>query len=200
MNLSNRILLGCSLAACLGGCATPQVALDHANNTAALAVSLSQEVENLRSTQATIAKARLDSIERLNTSLAEFDADTRWRNDIQELAGNGERLQLMAKLKKAADSRATYEAELQATLAEQRKANAELLAPLPSQSASLGELAAKLGALGEELSHKERLDLVAAFAKTVKKSIEENRDKIDAAQEDAADAPVSALPSKPAND
>ena len=174
---TTSILLGT-----LSACSTPQAALDHANNTAGLSVALGKEVENLRTTQARIARNRLTSIEGLNASMATFDVDTRWRNDIQELAGNGDRLRLMSTLRNAADARGTYEAELRSTLEAQRKANAELVAPLPSQSAALKELGEKLGGLGEELSHRERLDIVAKFAKELKKSVDENRDKIKEAQ------------------
>ena len=189
MKRTSCIAAAIILLATLSACGTPQAALDHANNTAGLTVALAKEVENLRATQARIARNRLASIEGLNASVTTFDIDTRWRNDIQELAGNGDRLRLMTTLKNAADARGTYEAELQATLEAQRKANAELVAPLPSQSGALKELGEKLGVLGEELSHRERLDIVAKFAKEVKKSVDENRDKIKEAQARQPDPP-----------
>lgn len=189
MNRSSAAALLGLLLAAVSGCGTPQAALDQANNTAALSMSFAKEVENLRATQARIARDRLASLEDLNSSISKFDVDTRWRNDIQELAGRGDRLKLMATLKKAADARGTYEAELQNTLEAQRKANAELVSPLPSQHAALTELAEKLGILGEELSHRERLDILSAFARDVKQSVDENRLKIKEAQDNQPDPP-----------
>src|SRR5688500_18469772 len=71
----------------LGGCATPQAALDQANNGAALTMSLQAELQNLRAAQANVAQLRLESIRRQNAMLATYDVDAAFGERVQQAVG-----------------------------------------------------------------------------------------------------------------
>lgn len=161
----------------LAGCSTPQPALDQANNTAALAVSLQQSLDQLRTTQSAAAKSRVDSIESMNELVATLDAERSWRNDIQELSGNGEKLKLIADLKKRAQARANVESAAAKAIADKKAETAKLVSPLPDSSEKLKKLQESLGALGEEMSHRDRIEVVSKFAQSLRKTVLENRSK-----------------------
>ena len=172
----------------LGGCATPQAALDQANNGAALTAALQIELRAFRAVQANVGRGRIDSIRRQNLSLATYDADAAFEERVQRVAGREDQLRLYAALTTLADSRAKDEADLQTKMAEYDTAFAKLLAPLPDPGGKLAATQQTLGALGEQLTFQDRLKMAADFATVIKVAIDENRKKITAAQ---AAAPVA---------
>jgi hypothetical protein len=174
----------------LGACATPQAALNQANNGATLMAALQAELREFRQVQANVAKGRIDSVRRQNTLLATYDADAAFEERVQRAAGRDDQLRLYEALRNLADSRAKDEADLQAKLAEFDAAYAKLLSPIPDPGSNLGTAQQTLAVLGEELSFQERAKMAADFAKEIKKSIDENKKKIDAATAAAqAEAP-----------
>lgn len=197
-NIHIVVLVLVAMSSVLVGCATPQAALDQANNGAALTVSLESELRKFRSVQATIAQARIDSVRRQRTRLATYDSDAAFEERVKRVAGNTATLQLYAELKELSDSRAQDERELQKQLTELDADFAKLLSPLPDTTPALTASQGALLKLGKQLSYKERINLTAAFVKAVKKSIDENRKKIDEAIDAApvATAQPNAEPTK----
>lgn len=184
------ILFITALCACLGGCATPQAALDQANNGAALTMSLQAEIQKFRSVQSEIARARVESIRRQQVQLATYESDSAFDERILRLAGKSEALSLYTTLKELSDSRLKDELSLKARLAELDESFTKLLAPLPDLTAKLTATQAALAILGEELSAKERIELVSIFAKAIKKTIDDNKKKIADAAAATPVAPV----------
>jgi hypothetical protein len=164
-----------TLCAVLGACATPQEALDQANNGAALTAALQIELREYRQVQANVAKGRIDSIRRQASLLATYDADAAFEERIQRAAGRDDQLRLYSALRDLADSRAKDEADLQTKLAEFDAAYAKLLSPLPDPGNKLGTAQQTLGVLGEQLSFQDRAKMAADFAKEIKKAVDETR-------------------------
>jgi chromosome segregation ATPase len=174
----------------VAGCATPQAALDQANNGAALTMSLQAELQNFRAVQATVAQGRIDSVRRQQAALASYEADSAFDERVLRLAGKGEALALHTTLKDLADSRQRDEQALLARLAEIDATFAKLLQPLHEATPKLKAAQEALAALGQQLTVQQRLDIASAFAKEIRKTIDENKKKIDAAQAAAPAAPA----------
>lgn len=175
------------------GCATPQAALDQANNGAALTMSLQSELQKFREVQAIIAKARLDSVRRQQVLLATYEAESAFDERVLRLANKSDALAMHATLKDLADSRMRDEQALLARLSEMDEAFAKMLSPLPEATPKLKAMQEAMAALGQQLSVQQRLEIASSFAREIKKTIDENKKKIDAA---AASAP--AAPAQPA--
>ena len=188
------------IALCVGlaGCGTPQAALDQANNGAALTMSLQSELQNFRAVQANVAKARIDSVRRQSAMLATYEAEAAFDERVVKAAGKDDALKLYTTLKDLADSRAKDEQALNTKIAEMDESFGKLLTPLPDSTQKLTATQKALAALGSELSAKERIALVASFAKSIKQTIDDNKKKIDAAANAAPDAtsqPAAQIPS-----
>lgn len=195
--LNRCVWMASSLAACwlASGCATPQAALDQANNGAALALSLQAELKVFRAVQADIARARIDSVRRQQVLLAGYESEGAFDDRILQLAGKKKALELQAALKELSDRKVRDELALADRIEKMDDSFAKLLAPLPDSAGKLIAAQKALAVMGEELSPKERLALASDFAKDIKKTIEENKKKIEDA---AAATPVaSAQPAAP---
>lgn len=188
-------LLVCAACACaLAGCATPQAALDQANNGAALSMTLQAQLTALRSAEANVARRRIDSIRRQNAMMAEYAAASAFDERVRAMVGNTAEAQLANDLRSLADSRAKDDKDLAASLAALDADMAGLLDPVPVQDAKLAATEQTMAALGQEQSPEQRIRGVAAFAADLKKSIDSNRKKSEAA---AAQAPVAPLQGPP---
>lgn len=171
------------LCALLAGCgSTPQAALDQANHGAALTAALEAELRTLRSVQSDVAKARLDSIRRLNTSRATVDAEGAFDQRVQEEAYKPAHAQLTKALKALGDSRAKDEQTLQDALDKADQTYAQLLSPQPDPSGKLQATQQALMALSDQLTVRERLTLSASFAKTVRQAIKNVQAQVAAPQ------------------
>jgi methyl-accepting chemotaxis protein len=188
------VLASALLALMLGGCKTPRPALDEANNGAALTVSLAGEIKNFRSAQARVAQARVDSVRRQRVLLANYEAEGNFDERVLKAADKGDALRLYTALKELSDSRALDAKQLQDKLAAMDVAFAKLLEPLPEATKDLTATQKALAVLGEELSAHERIATTAAFVKEIRKSVEENREKIKEAEKTAAGASGTAAP------
>jgi hypothetical protein len=186
-----------SAALLMGGCATPQSALDQANNAAMLTASLNAELVNFRKTQAAIAQARLDSVKRQRATMARYDTDARFEERVNSAAGATKGARLIGELRDLSDSRIKDEKDLRAALSELEVSFSKLLDPLPDESADVQATQKALAVMGEELSPTDRLKMAAAFASDVQKSVKANRDKIVAAQQQAASQPAPTQPAAP---
>lgn len=179
MNIRHRfwtLLVAAPLLGAIAGCgSTPQAALDQANHGAALTAALDAELKALRTAQAGVAQSRLDSIRRLNTSVAQYDAEAAFDERVQKAANKPAHAQLYKTLQELGDSRARDEEALQAALAQADADYAKLLAPAPDPGGQLQATRQALMALSEQLSLKERLALTAGFAKTVRKAVKDQK-------------------------
>ena len=181
----------------LNGCTTPRVALDQANNGAALAVSLESELNDFRRVQSQVAQARLDSIRRQRLRLASYEAEGAFDERVLRAAGKTDALNLFSTLQALSDSRAQEDTKLQAKIASMDEAFAKLLEPLPDTAKSLTATQGALASLGEELSTRERIATATSFVKEIRKTIDENKTKIDDAKAQTQDAPVQPEPEAP---
>jgi hypothetical protein len=177
----------------LVGCAsTPTPALDEANNGAALAATLSAQIEKYREEQARVLVFRVDGVRRLRQQIATYEIDSSFDQRVLAAAGNTRHAQLYSKLVELSDSRAADEKERATQAAAIDDAMKQLTRPLPSVSKELKATQGALAKLGEELSVQERLKLTAGFAQSVYKTVRDNRDKID--QADATTPAVTTAP------
>ena len=179
-----------AVLALLAACATPRAALDQANNGAALTMSLQAELQKFRSVQQSVAEARIQSVRRQQVQLATYESDSAFDERILRLAGKNDALSLYSTLRDLSDSRVKDEQALKTRLAELDESFVKLLAPLPDSTDKLVKTQKALAALGEELSAKERIELASTFAKAIKKTIDDNKKKIDAAAAATPVAPV----------
>ena len=179
-----HVALGCTMASVLlvlAGCATPQPALDQANNGAALMASLQGELLKLRKTQANVARLRMESIRGQRALIATYEMDATFGERVQAAAGRTAEAQLASTLRSLADSKAQDERDMQANMTALDASMSKLLSPVPDQAPKFAAAQQTMAALGQELSFEQRLKLVADFASELNKTIEKNKEQIDAA-------------------
>jgi hypothetical protein len=190
-----------AIAACacaVSACKTPQAALDQANNGAALTVSLQSQLSALRSTQALIARGRIDSIRSQRELMAKYQADSAFDERVRAAAGSNAEATLASELRTLADSRAKDQQDLAEQIAAINANLATVLQPVPEQDARLGATQKAMAMLGEQMPLKQRAEVIAAFAHDLKKEIDNNKEKSKAAKSVPDQAPVqSAPPGKP---
>jgi hypothetical protein len=178
-----------ALLALLGGCAsTPQPALDQANNGAALTMALQAEVQKFRQSQTVILQARLAGVRKLQAQIARYEIDSGFDARVLAAAGKTEAIAMHQALIELSDSRIQDEQALAAKLAELNDAFDKLLTPLPDTTKELAAAQKALATMGDQLPVKERFKIVSDFAKSVQKSIEDNKKKIDDAAAKAPEA------------
>lgn len=199
MNQFKTISLGVAVSlTLLAGCATPQAVLDQANNGVSMTVSLQEALTDFRRVQASIAKGRIDSVRRQQLLLAAYESDFAYDSRVMQAVGKTDELKLFNQLKEMSDSRAKDAKDLQARLAMIDAQMAKLVTHLPDGTEKLKETQKALASLGTQLTTMERVDLGVTFAKSFKKTLEENKSKADAAVDKAsATPPVQTIPAKP---
>lgn len=173
----------------LQGCNTPQALLDQANQGASLSLSLQTEMANFRAVQAAIAQQRLDSIRTQLSSIATLQSETDFEERLRKAAGTATTAALYSELRTLTDSRMADEKQLQQQLLQIDTDLAKLTSPLPDTAQALGNTQKALAVMGDELPVKSRLDAVAQFAGDIKKSIEDNKEKIEAAKGNSPEPP-----------
>jgi hypothetical protein len=188
MKLNPTRFLAIFVCACaLAGCKTPQAALDQANNGAALTLSLQEQMAALHSTQSTIAKNRIESIRRLNAMVLDYKVASAFDDRVRMTAGGSAEAQLESDLRALANSLAQDHAELASSLASLDAEMSSLLQSVPVQDAQLAATQRAMAALGQELSLQHRAQVIAGFAATLKKTIDKNTEKSQAAAASAPD-------------
>lgn len=171
----SKLAVSLVLLSTLFGCATPEVALEQANNGVSLAQSLQTELVRYK------VNAKLSAERRLTTLQQQKAAElTSSRNDdllaylkAQSGAadpGSASRTLLRDASAKYTELIATQDAA-QAELAERL---AGLTKDLPSVAEKLAAVQKAMAALGTELSDKERLAIVATFLSDAKTIVAQN--------------------------
>jgi hypothetical protein len=180
-----RAFVCCAMAVVLVamcGCAsTPQAALDQANNGAALTMALQAEVQKFRRTQVAILEARLEGVRSLQAAIARYEVDSGFDARVLEAAGKKDVATLQKTLIELSDSRIKDDVALEAQLADLGAAYDKLITPLPDATKQLAATQKALATMGDQLSAKERFQILATFAKDLQQSIETNKKKIDEA-------------------
>jgi hypothetical protein len=189
-----KLLVTIAFACAFSACSTPQPALDQANNGAALTLSLQEQMAALHSTQSLIARSRIASIRRQNARVLEYKVASAFDDRVQLAAGGKSEARLETDLRALADSLARDRVELASSLALLDANMASLLESVPVQDAQLVATQNAMGALGQELSLEHRARVIADFAMTVKKTIDDNKEKSDAAVISAPTADAQAQP------
>lgn len=160
-----------TLALTLAGCALPQVALDQANHSANLMMAMQGQLDTLTGTEAFLTNVRKQGIEsvrgRILSTKSLMTQDTRIMNE----SGQTEQTRLFALLQGLSNQRAQDALDLEASLAALDDQLTKLLAPIPSTVKQVAAAQKDIGALGVQRSSKERVSLVADFAKSVKADI-----------------------------
>lgn len=190
------------LAACcysLTGCSTPQAALDQANNGAALSMSLQAQMAALRAAQANVARARLDNVRDQNAVIAKYQFASAFDERVRTVIGSTAESQLATDLRMLSDSRAKDERDLAAALAALDASMAGVLDPVPVSDPQLAATEQAMAALGQELRPEQRIRSIAAFAVDLKKSIDSNRKKGEAAADGTPAAKVQGPPAPDAD-
>jgi hypothetical protein len=162
----------------LAACSTPQPALDQANHGASLISQLEGSLGEFRRIEQHAQNARLRSLQDQLAAIEEVKKSTMRDARARTSAGDHATPALIARMLGDADGLAADAAAAQAARAANDAALASLLAPLPSTAASTTEAQKKLAEMGSELSRETRLREFLSFAKAIKKSIDENRQKI----------------------
>lgn len=188
-----------TLALTLTGCALPQAALDQANNSANLMMAMQGQLDTLTGTEAFLTKVRKQGIEsvqgRILSTKSLMTSDTRIMNE----SGQTEQTRLFALLQGLSDQRAQDALDLEASLAALDDQLTKLLAPIPSTAKQVAAAQNDIGALGVQRSTKERVSLVADFAKSVKADIAAAASAASAASSASSSTPASAPPVSPKN-
>ncbi|MBW8370827.1 MAG: hypothetical protein K0M66_07620 [Thiobacillus sp.] len=191
MKQPNIITLGMTLSlVLLAGCATPQAVLDQANNGVSMTLYLQEHLTDFHRVQASIAQGRVDSIRRQQALIAAYDSDSVFDARVLQAAGKTDELKLYNQLKELSDSRAKNARELQATLATIDVQMDKLVTPLRGHTEKLKETQTALAAFGTQHTTRGRVDLGVGFAKTLKKTLDDNKSKADAALEKASSKPA----------
>lgn len=162
----------------LAACATPQAALDQANHGASLISQLESALGEFRRIEQNAQDARLRSLQDQLAAIEEVKKSTLRDARARTSAGDHATPALIARLQGDADGLAADAAAAQAAREANDAALASLLGPLPSTAASTTDAQKKLAEMGSELSRETRLREFRSFAKAIRKSIEENRQKI----------------------
>jgi len=178
------------VAALLGGCKTPQVALDQANHGVSMIAGLEQALGELRRVETHALKARTESIRLKRDAVARIDRaakfDARTRVEVGDTASGAALERLLA----STDAVAAEDSAYLAAIARNEADIAALLTPLPTTRAATSVAQDALADLGKQLDGTVRRDELLDFARGVVVSVNEAKGRIAAAQ---AAASASAL-------
>jgi hypothetical protein len=179
-------LLAASLL--LGACSTPAPALQQANHTAALAAQLEVELKEFARIQDASGRARLRSIAEQESAIqfvagqaAIREAARTANNDLGPARLQGRIMSVASAIVEADEQNNAEAARLQAELA-------KLLKPLPSTAEKMTAAQKALAELGTELDARTRFAELKDFVDEVRKSVKDNRQKIEEAEKEAATA------------
>jgi hypothetical protein len=188
MNVNNSAATLVAMLA-LSACATPQAALDEANNGAGLIAHLELSLTEFRRVETNAENARLASLRDQQDTLDQVAGANNAALRARKSAGDTDSEPLVAELLANADAIAADHAAAQAATTSDEAALAALLQPLPSTKSATADAQKKLAAMGTDLSRDTRDAEFLAFAKAIKDNVAANKKKI-AAAEAAANAPA----------
>ena len=191
--MTTSIVALCSVL-CAGGCTSvPQAELDQANNGASLLMGMNSAIGNFKNTQTSIAKLRLEGQQDMLIRIAEFKSATTFENRVATAAGTTVTKDLAKKLTDLADSRLKDQLDHDAQIASINKTYTDFLTKLPDPVPAITSVRDQMVKMGEQMSTKEQLQLLAGFAKGLRSTYEADKKAI----EDTASQPTNTLPDVP---
>ena len=183
---------GLTVVAALAGCSTPQAALDQANHSTKLMSLLDAQLKELRRVEKTSEESQQKSLAAQRDFLGRLLATTQLSTAASKSSGDTQLAELMKKMLADADSVAINRGLMASQNAAYVATLASLLKPLPDSASVIAQAQAKMAAMGTELDRDTRTKELVAFAKDVKKSVDENKAKISDAEKTAAAAAAAA--------
>jgi hypothetical protein len=185
------------LLSVLAGCASaPQAELDQANHTAILMSSLLAEQQRFQTTKTAVAQARRDSVLGQRALITTYEMDSQLGDEVRKAVGKQDVIKVETLLKDLSEKMLKEDQDLAEALATFDAELSKLLAPLPDSSDAIQKAQKQISALGEQVSVKDRLKITSDFAQSIKKSVDENRKKIEAAKSEAPASPAQSAKSE----
>lgn len=179
-----------SAAALLASCATPQIALDQANNGVALTRQLQVELQRYKVNAGLAAERRLEVVRRQETQSVRSTQRQSTFDYLNAQTGFEDGSPSSAAVLRGASAKYS---ESMAAIAAADKEIAERLSAvvkdLPTSAAKVSAVQKAMAELGTELSSAERLAIVAKFARDSKKIVDQNVKAAAGAASAAASAP-----------
>jgi len=179
-------LVFAAIAALLAACSTPQVAMDQANHTVGLVTQLELEMREFDRIQKVAATARLKSIAVQEQDNAFVLGQARIDEKVRRAMGDTETTEAESKFSIVAQAIADDDTQLKTAIASVDAELSALLKPLPSTADNSSAAQKALADMGAELSPTIRFSELQSFYKTVKESVDANRQKIRDAEDAAA--------------
>lgn len=185
-------LLGLTVVVALAGCTTPQAALDQANHSTKMMSLMDVQLKELRRVEKASEDSQQKALAAQRDFLGRLLATTQLSTTASKSSGDTQLAELMKKMLADADSVATNRDSITAQNTAYAATLASLLKPLPDSATAIAQAQVKMAAMGTELDRDTRIKELVAFAKDVKKSVDENRAKIKDAEKTAAAASAAA--------
>jgi hypothetical protein len=183
---------GAAMLVGLCGCSTPQAALDQANHSSKLVSLLDIQLQELRRVERASEQSQQDALAAQRDFLSRLLESTQLSTAASKSAGDTQLAELTKRMTADADAIAANRDSVAASTAAYAATLAALLKPLPDSAPAIAEAQTKLAAMGTELDRETRLNELVAFAKDIKKSVDDNKAKIKDAEKAAASAAAAA--------
>ena len=183
-------ILACVVSGALSvsGCSTNSAALTQANHTTKLMGLMDKEAAAFRTLMEQLEASRKDTLTSQRRSMAVFSGAATLEDQARLSAGDTRSIALRDKLLADADLFAQVTNGTKQTSAAYRSQLDKLLVALPSTTATITEAQTKSSAMGTELTPDVRRAELLAFIQAVKKSLDENEERIKTAKADAETA------------
>lgn len=178
---------------CLVGCATPDAALQYANHSTKLMSSLDGQLKELRRIEAASEDAQQEALAAQRSVLARLSAAAQRDRAASKSSGDTLFLGLHDQMLADADALAARREAMNAQDSAYAATLQSLMKPLPDATPAIAEAQTKMAAMGAELDRKTRVNELLDFAQAVKKSVDENKEKIKNAETAAAMAQSNAI-------
>lgn len=185
-------LLGSAVVVGLSSCSTPQAALDQANHSTKLMSLVDVQLKELRRVEKASEEAQRKALAAQRDFLGRLLATTQLSTAASKSSGDTQLAELTKKMLADADAVAANRDTVAAVNAAHATTLASLLKPLPDSAIAIAEAQAKMATMGTELDRDTRVKELVAFAKDIKKSVDENKAKITDAEKKAAAAAAAA--------
>jgi hypothetical protein len=175
----------------LSACSTPQPVLDQAQHGVSLIAELEKNLAEYRRLQGVSQAARHAAIRMQRDAIGQTEVLARRDARARAAAGDKQTVDLAEGLIAHADAIAADDAAYVANQAADQAALAALLEPIPSTRSATTDAQTALAVMGDQLTAEQRRDELKAWIKEIKKSVSENKEKIEKAE--AAAKPKGAM-------
>lgn len=169
----------------LAGCYTPKSAIKQANQGAALVANFEKEIRNFKKAQEQISRQRIHSIQQQDLLISKREADILASMRSYKSAGVTDKVKLYESLRDLADNTSKDNATLDANIKSRGDQLTELVKPLPSTTDKMSAAQKAFSNMGIELTPAERASEINEFYKSIQKTVDENKVRIDQAKTEA---------------